>query len=207
MKNIINILKRNFIAGLGLILPLFITIFIIRWLYIKIDDWFMKPILPQLEPYFKFIWLKYIFSIFIFLFIIFVISMLGMLARFFIFRNFINYIEHLFFKLPFIGKIYKSIKQISLSLLEEKRGVFKSVVLVEYPYPEKYCIGFITAVSSKEIREKSGKELVGVFIPTTPNPTSGMLIYFPKDKIKHLEISVEEGLKLIVSGGIVSKDR
>lgn len=207
MYKLFSRLRRNFIVGIGMILPLIITYLFVRWIFNRIHILLIQPVLIRLEPYVSTFYLKFITAVAILFLSFILITLIGILARFFLFRKMLTALESFLIKLPLLGKIYKSVKQISNSFLGAGRGIFKKVVLVEYPHPEKFCIGFITAEGFKELQEKSGHELLAVFIPTTPNPTSGMLIYFPKEKIKILNISVEEGLKLIISGGVVTGEK
>jgi len=105
-----------------------------------------------------------------------------------------------------MGKIYNAVKQISSAFLGQGKTIFKQVVLLEYPRKGLYSLGFTTGVTKGELKYVHQKNSVNVFIPTTPNPTSGMFIVVPKDEIRFLKMSVEDGMKLIVSGGAVSPE-
>jgi len=109
-------------------------------------------------------------------------------------------------KFPLVRQIYPATKQIVQSFFSQEHSAFKKVVLVEYPSKGIWSIGFITNESFKEAQEKVGEELMHVFIATTPSPFSGFLVLVPKKDVKFLEMSVEDGIKLIVSGGIVKPD-
>lgn len=123
-----------------------------------------------------------------------------------------NYFGHKLFRLgefmvtriPLISKIYIALRQIFEAIFAEKREVFKDVVLFEYPRPGMYSIGFITQDTRGEIQEKLPEDTYSIFLPTTPNPTSGYLLFIPKEDTIMLTLTVEEALKLIISGGAIT---
>ena len=111
--------------------------------------------------------------------------------------------ERLLQKIPLAPKIYFAVKQIIQAFSLQGKDIFKQAVLVEYPRKGSYAVGFITGKCQGEVQEKTIGNLVNVFVPTTPNPTSGMLIMIAEEEIIYLNMSVEEGLKLIISAGVV----
>lgn len=203
MKKIIVNIRRYFFTGSAVILPLALTIWILKVLFQKVDQWFLQPLLPYLENYFTPLALNIIGRILILLLLIFMVSFLGLLVNFLFFRRLLSKLERLLLRFPFVGKIYKTIKQISIAIVGEGKNIFTKVVLVEYPHPGKYCIGFLTSEAEEVLNKAAGEELVAVFIPTTPNPTSGVLIYFPRQAVKILDLTVEEGMRLVISAGAV----
>ncbi len=118
-----------------------------------------------------------------------------------IFKGYYKNIDRFFLRLPVIGKLYGSIRQITDAIYGNKKQNFKRVVIVEYPRKKIYSIGFVT----KEKELVGGREMTAVFIPTSPLPMSGMLIYMPKEEIIDTSISVDDAIKLIVSGGFVGR--
>ncbi|HEX9771512.1 MAG TPA: DUF502 domain-containing protein [Kiloniellales bacterium] len=112
--------------------------------------------------------------------------------------------ERLLSQVPVVRSIYSALKQIFETILAKKSRAFREVVLIEYPRKDVWALGFMTGATKGEIRKKVDSDVVNVFLPTTPNPTSGFLLFEPKNKIEHLEMTVEEGLKMVVSGGIVT---
>jgi len=114
-----------------------------------------------------------------------------------------EYGEELLQKIPVAHKIYFGVKQLTEAFSPQGKDAFRRVVLVEYPRKGIYAVGFITGTCTGEVQDKTAEELSSVFIPTTPNPTSGMLVLVPEQDITYLDMSIEEGLKLIVSAGIV----
>jgi uncharacterized membrane protein len=112
--------------------------------------------------------------------------------------------ERLLSQVPVVRSIYGALKQIFESVLAQKSNAFREVVLIEYPRKDVWAIGFMTGRTEGPVRGKTGRDVVNVFLPTTPNPTSGFLLFEPREKTQHLEMTVEEGLKMVVSGGIVT---
>jgi uncharacterized membrane protein len=111
--------------------------------------------------------------------------------------------EKLINHVPFVSTVYKTVKQVMKTFEASHKAVFSKAVLIEYPKKECYAIGFLSSEFEGEVQDKIGRTVVNVFVPTTPNPTSGFLLVVPKDKVIELEMSVADGMKLIISGGIV----
>jgi len=112
--------------------------------------------------------------------------------------------ERLLSRVPVVRSIYGALKQIFESVLAQKSNAFREVVLIEYPRPEVWAIAFLTGATKGPVRSMIDRDVVTVFLPTTPNPTSGFLLFEPVEKTQHLDMTVEEGLKMVVSGGIVT---
>jgi len=205
MKNLLRKLKNNFISGLIFIIPLVISILFIRFLYIKLDNLILEPWIKHLIKILPYPYFIPIVKILIFIFLILVISLLGFITKNIFARKILLSLENFLFRLPLFGKIYKGTKEISDALLLEKKGAFRKVVLVEFPKPGSYALGFITSEVREDIKKNVKEEVVSVFLPTTPNPTSGFTLFIPVDKLIPLDISVEEGIKLVISFGIVSR--
>ncbi|MDP8253527.1 MAG: DUF502 domain-containing protein [Candidatus Kaelpia aquatica] len=200
--------RKYFLTGIATVLPLIVTFWFLTWLFEIVDSLLLDPFLNYVQNYFSYPGIDIIVKVVLVLVLVLLLSFLGFLVSFLFFRRFLNFFENLFLKFPIVGKIYKSIKQISDAVMGEGRNVFKKVVFVEYPSDGRFCIGFMTAKAEKILNEAVGSELIAIFIPTTPNPTSGMLIYYPKEKIKYLDMTVEEGMRVVISAGtaIVSSD-
>ena len=131
------------------------------------------------------------------------VLVVGFIATNFIGKRIFKALESWFLKFPFIRQIYPAARQIVDSFISRHGPAFKKVVLVEYPSAGIWAIGFITNDSFREANEKTGKDLLHVLIATTPSPLTGFLVLVPRSKVTILDISVEEGIKLIISGGIV----
>jgi uncharacterized membrane protein len=130
---------------------------------------------------------------------------IGVLAQYYIGIRMIEWLDSLMMNVPLLNKFYGAIKQVNEAFAGNKNS-FKTVVLVEFPGPGSYSIGFITSEAQGEAQQKSGKILISVFVPTTPNPTSGFLILVPEEKVTKLEMSVADGIKYIVSLGSISPE-
>jgi uncharacterized membrane protein len=187
-------LRSLFIRGLLSILPFVITLYILFWFFTFLDGLIGKFVIPILG--FSFPGIGLIFTIGLILLTGFIVS---------------NYVgvtllkkgEELLQRIPLISKIYSSVKQIVEAFSVKDKQIFSNVVLVEYPRRGTYAIGFVTGECKGEAQDKTAARLINVFIPTTPNPTSGMLILVPDKEIIYLDMTVEEGLKLIISAGAV----
>ena len=131
------------------------------------------------------------------------LTSLGYFSKYLLGRFFINLTERILDKVPFINAVYRSVKQIVETFGKENRAVFKEVCLVEYPRKGCYALGFITAESSSHVTEKLGRNLTYVFVPTTPNPTSGFLLLLADEEIHRIDVSVGDGMKMLISGGAV----
>ncbi|MFH0763572.1 MAG: DUF502 domain-containing protein [Candidatus Omnitrophota bacterium] len=191
-------IKHYFATGLLITLPVFFTCYLLYIIFIFIDGIWGKAINFYLKKYLGFS----IPGLGIALGLVTILAV-GFIATNFLGKKLFKLFEGWFLKIPFIRKIYPAARQIVDSFISRKGPAFKKVVLVEYPSRGIWSVGFITNDSFREANEKLGQELVHVFIGTAPNPLTGSLILVPKRDIKILDISVEEGIKLIVSGGIV----
>jgi uncharacterized membrane protein len=184
-------LKNIFITGLLIFLPISATLFIIFWVFRYIEE-FLQPYLSQSGYYIPGMgWL----------FIILIIFFLGLLGRFTIGNRLIELVESQLRKIPIIRTIYIGVKEATKAILVSETEKLKGVVLIEYPRKGIYTLGFTTGAVIQEAREKTGKNLVNVFVPTSPNPTSGLVILVPEEEIIYLKLRVEDALKVIISGG------
>lgn len=196
-------LRNNFFAGLLAILPIILTVAIIRFLFEMLNKILLEPIIRLSVPYLREIHLVAVAKTVVLLLTLIIITAIGFMTRWLLARQIFLYLERLLMKIPLLNKIYSGIKEISHAFLGQKSKMFRKVVLVEYPRKGVYSIGFIASETKGEIQEKTHKEAFNVFVPTAPNPTSGYLLLFSKDEIEPLDMSVEEGLKLVVSGGAI----
>jgi len=200
--------RNYFITGVALIFPMTITIVIIRFLVIKVNSYILNPTVSvlNLNPYLS-AHSIYIAKVLVFATVIFLISLIGWAANIIFLRKLFGFGEKIFVKVPMIGKIYSVTKEIGSAFLGHKKVFFKKVVLIEYPRKGLYSIAFLTGEGTDTIRDTAGRELVSIFVSTTPNPTSGVYLLVPKDEVKDLDMTVEEGLKLVVSSGAIVSNR
>lgn len=201
-------IKKYFLTGLVTILPLWITVYIL-WLVFKLISSFTYPILSPIVHSLNLFereqinWLLRLVSFFLTLIIIY---SLGLIASNLVGKKFLLRIETYLFRLPVLKDIYQAIRKL-VQYLFIKRPVFQQVVLVEFPSPGIHSIGFVTAETSEELITKTlNKKLVNVFIPTVPNISTGFFIMVSPEKIIRLNIPFDEALRLIVSGGILSRN-
>jgi len=134
------------------------------------------------------------------------ITIIGFISLSYLGKKFLQLIDSLFKKIPLLGTFWSAIKQMSQSF-KESGSKSKSVVLVEYPRKGVWAVGFATKENSGEIAEKANQKLINVFVPTTPNPTSGFLLMFPKDDVIFLNMTFEEASKFIVSAGTTTTEK
>jgi uncharacterized membrane protein len=193
---------RNYLfAGILVTAPVSITLYL-AWLFVNAIDSRVIGLLPPLqnpEHTAKF-WIPGLGL----LLLIGGLILVGMVAAGFVGRIIGQYGERLLARLPVIRSIYGATKQIFEAVLAKKSTAFREVVLVEFPRRGIWTLGFITGTVDGEVQDLVPQELVSVFIPTTPNPTGGYLMFFPRADVRPISMSVEDGLKLIVSTGIVT---
>ena len=198
-------LRKSFLSGLVLLAPIGITFFVFNWLVIKIGGsardqllFFIPQDLISKEG------LGMLWNTLATIIVLLLITFLGYLSRYFFAKFLIGISERILNNVPLVNTVYTSVKQIVQTFSSQNRAVFQKVVLVEFPTPGAYAVGFLTGDSKGEIQAKTHKHLYNVFVPTTPNPTSGFLIMIPEEKILDLDMTVGQGMKVIISGGAVT---
>lgn len=194
MRRFIKILRKYFIAGIAFIVPLWVTIFIIRAVINLIDGTF-KFIPPVLQPrtYIKFFGVEIVIALLL-------IILAGMLASNYLGKKFLSLGEILLAKIPIVKTIYQGVKHLTSGILSEKK-IFTRVVLLEFPIKGLSFIGFVTGEWTHFMPGNAARKMLKVFIPTTPNPTTGFFCIASEDEVKTLEMSVDEAFKLIISAG------
>ena len=135
--------------------------------------------------------------------VLLLILFVGWLARQYIGQRILRGGEIVLKRIPLIGGVYDAVKELVNTIFMRGSSAYRSVVLVEYPRPGVWVLGFVTAMSRGEVQKRTEKKVQGIFVPTTPNPTSGFLIYVPREELVPLDMSVEDGVKLVISGGVV----
>ena len=191
--SIFNKLRNYFIAGIVAIIPIGITLYLTLFIIDISSKLIPKEINPNNYLPFSIPGLEIIISII-------VITFIGGISVSFVGKKILQLINDLFKRIPFLRTIYSAINQMTESFTTKDKGK-KSVVLVEYPRKGSWAVGFATKDNQGEISKKTNSELVNVFVPTTPNPTSGFLLMFPKKEIIYLDMTFEEASKFIVSAG------
>jgi uncharacterized membrane protein len=198
-------IRTNFFAGLLLVIPVVLTFWVLYFVISKLNFLLLEPIMKIFQ-----IWLpdrvsvEFFTKVAIFFILLALLTLTGFAARIIFVSNIFGFGERLLFKVPMISTIYKGLKEMSVAFLSNQDSIFKKVVLVQYPKNGVYAIGFITSEAQGEVQTKTKEDVINVFVPTTPNPTSGMLVLVPREDIILLDMSVTEGMKMIISGGAVT---
>ena len=200
MKRLRTSLKNYFLTGLLVILPIFITVYIILSL-IRAMDAILKYIPAEYLPE---TYLQIHIPGLGLILVVILVFVVGLLTRNFIGRKIVKLGENIVDRIPLVRVLYTGVKQLLEPLFLQKTNAFKRVALIEYPRRGVHVIGFVTGESKGEVQNKTSKNMMNVFVPTTPNPTSGFYILIPEDEVVYLNMSVEDAFKLIISGGIVS---
>ncbi|MGE9291107.1 MAG: DUF502 domain-containing protein [Puniceicoccales bacterium] len=200
-------LRNAFLTGLVLLLPLGVTYIVVNFIIVKIGVpasgiffWYVGDNIRNVTIFNTVLNVLSLFAL-----IIFIIG-LGFFSRYVLGRIIISMLEKILDRLPFVNSVYRTVKQIVDTFSQQQRAVFHEVVLVEYPRKNSWVIGFRTSESKGEIQAKTGQHLSNIFVPTTPNPTSGFLLMIPTADIIPLKMSVADGMKIIISGGAVSPE-
>lgn len=200
--------RNAFFSGLMLLAPVGVTIFVINFLITFLGK-------PSSELFFFFVdeatlaahpWMHVLLVVVSAFIVLVLITLFGWLSQFIIAKFFMNWFEKFMSSVPLVRSVYMTVKQIVDTFSKSNRQMFNTTVLVEYPKKGTYAIGFLTGESSGEVQAKTKDCLVNVFVPTTPNPTSGFLLLVPKGEVIILEMSVADGMKAIISGGAVTPE-
>ncbi|MFH1124560.1 MAG: DUF502 domain-containing protein [Pseudomonadota bacterium] len=200
MKRLKAGIKSYFLTGLLVILPLYVTGSIL-WFLINGMDAVLKYVpqkyLPETYLNIRIPGLGLILALIL-------ILIVGLLARNIVGRKVVHWTDRIVNRIPLARIIYLAIKQLMEGVFLPSTRAFRRAVMVEFPRQGVYSIGFLTGVSKGEVQEKTARKVVNIFIPTTPNPTTGYFVMVPEEEVIPLSMSIEDAFKLIISGGIVS---
>lgn len=188
-------LRTYFFTGILVLFPLIATIYILWYVFSFLEN-LLDPIL--------FYFLGRSFPGLGFFLSLILILLIGLFGRNILGKKIISFGERLLFRIPLVRTIYTTVKQIMEALFGGRTYVFEKVVLIEYPRRGLFQLGFVTREVAKELNRLTNQELINVFVPTTPNPTSGMLVMVPMKDVVSLNMKVEDGMKLIISGGTLT---
>ena len=196
--------RRRMLTGLLLILPVYVTYFVIKFLFGFVGGT-LSPVIKKILPLYGISLPKSSLDEFIITFLSIVLTFIllyfiGIFAANFVGKIIITYFENLLTKTPIVKNIYSSVKQIIHSVGLPGKQSFKRVVLVDFPKAGTKSIGFVTGAT----QHNNEKKLISVFIPTTPNPTTGFLIFTPEDEVIDSNLTVEEAFKILFSGGVLT---
>jgi len=194
-------LRNYFLAGVLVTAPISITLYA-AWTILDYIDDFITDLIP--DAYNPMNYLPVAVPGFGIAILVTVVTLVGFLTANFLGRIFINWGERLVETMPVVRSIYGALKQIFETVLSDKAQSFREVVLLEYPRRDMWTLGFVIGKTYGEVQEKTHSEMLNVYIPTTPNPTSGYLVFLAREEMKSLDMTVEDALKMIISGGIVT---
>ncbi len=199
--------QANFLAGLAIVLPGVISIAVLLWLFgtvANITDTLLVFLPRTLTHHDQGSGSMYWYwSLVALLLAVFLIGAVGLLARNYFGKRIIEWVDGGLRRVPLLNKIYGAMKQVNDAFSTSNKTAFRTVVLVEFPHPGAYSVGFITSEQHGEVQVKLPARTVSVFVPTTPNPTSGFLLLVPEEKVVKLEMSVADGIKYIISLGAI----
>lgn len=193
-------LRTYFLTGIVVTAPIAITIYL-TYVFVSFVDANITPLIPARynpETYLPFSvpGLGVIIAAF-------ALIMIGFLTANYLGRAFLTFGERIVGRMPVVRSIYHALKQIMETVLAQSSSSFREVVLVEYPRPGIWALAFVTSTAEGEVDGLQDDDMISIFLPTTPNPTSGFLLFVPKKDLKYLKMSVEEGVKLVISAGMI----
>jgi len=190
-------LKRYFLTGLLVITPIWGTILILKTLFVSVDNILGTALADLVIPHYYFPGLGIMA-------LVLLILLTGVLATNFLGRRIVNRWEEFLDRVPIVRGIYATLKSMMDILSFKQRGKYSKVVMIQFPKDGNYCLAFVTGETREEIQCLAPEPLIHVFVPTSPNPTSGYFLLVPETEVVPVDMSVEEAMKLIVSGGFYS---
>jgi uncharacterized membrane protein len=193
-------LRERFVAGMLIALPVVATFIILDFLINLIDSRVVPLLPPALRPE---TYLDFAVPGFGLIILILFLTLLGSVATNFLGNYLVSLTDRVLTRIPVVRNVYSVFKQIRDVFQNNSAGQYKEVVMVQYPRANSWVIGFVAGAAKGEMRHRLGADYIGVFVPTTPNPTSGFLIYVPSSEVVRMDMTVEEGAKVIFSGGLV----
>ena len=209
-KSFLSSWRANFLTGLAIVLPGAVSIAVVVWLFRNVSDFtdtllfFLPKELTHRDhgagPTYWY------WSLLALALAVMLTGLIGRLTRYYFGKKMIELLDFLMLRVPLLNKIYGTVKQVNKAFSPSKHSSFKQVVMIEFPRAGQFAIGFVTGEHAPpKGREALGK-LASVFVPTTPNPTSGFLVMVPENEVTKLDLSVADGIKYIISLGVISPD-
>ncbi len=202
--------RGNFLTGLAVLLPTVVTLAVIKWLFGTVSSltdlllFFLPPTVTHRDhgngPMFWY------WSLAALILALVLVSVVGLLARHYIGKRVITWLDTAMLRVPLLNKIYGTIKQVNEAFSTGSKTSFQTVVRIEFPREGMYSLGFLTSEKQDAVQGKANEKLVCVFVPTTPNPTSGFLVLLPEENVTRLSMSVAEGIKYIISLGAITPE-
>jgi uncharacterized membrane protein len=200
--SILGHIRGYFLTGILVTAPIAITLYL-TWWFLNLIDSQVRGIIP-FESFLPPEYLPYAVPGLGIVIAVIAFVLIGWLARNFMGRIFINIYEYVLNRLPVVNSLYSATKQVFETVMMDQSRAFKDVVMVQFPSPGMWSLGFVTGVTQGEVQRLTEHEVVNVYVPTTPNPTSGFLLFIPKKDLIYISMSSEDAIKMIVSGGIIT---
>jgi uncharacterized membrane protein len=202
--------RRNFFTGLAIVLPAVVSIAVVVWLFGTVSN-----VTDTLLIFLPREWthkdqgagvMHWYWSLCALLLAVLLVGLVGALARYYLGKNLIEMVDLTLLRVPLLNKIYGALKQVNEAFSPSNKSSFKHVVLVEFPRSGQYLVGFVTGEDHKEVQQKTKEHVLSVFVPTTPNPTSGFLVLVPENAVTKLDMTVADGIKFIISLGAIAPE-
>jgi len=197
-------IRANFFTGILIVSPLVLTYWVMYFIVDKLNILLLEPFVNIFNNIVPAQNIESLTTFLTFILLLAFLTGIGFAARIIILRNIFGFGEKILYRVPMISAIYRTIKEISVSFLAQKNTIFQRVVLVEYPRRGIHQLGFVLSEARGEVQKKTEGLVINLFIPTTPNPTSGILAIVPMKDTIPLDMSVAEGMKMVMSGGAVT---
>jgi uncharacterized membrane protein len=199
-KHLVTV-RTAFFSGLLLLMPLGITIWCIRWV-IELMGGSFRPLFDTVIPL-RLQSIPFVWDVAVTLVVCALITLFGFISHYLFGKYLLDLGERVITGIPGVSTVYNSVKQVVATFGSQNRNLFSKVVLVQYPRAGVWTLGFLTSKTQAEAQQRAGQELWTVFVPTSPNPTGGFVLFFPPEEITELDMSVGDGMKMVISGGAV----
>lgn len=194
-----GVFKKNFIAGTLVLVPIFVTVWVLKIIAVWADTFFISALPTSFHP--ETLYGRKIPGMGIFITVVFILFT-GLITRLYLGRKLVKLGDKIISKIPIGRSVYSIIKEFLSGVLTQDKEKFKRVALIEWPRKGSYMMGFITGNPSSLLKPDDTKEWVNLFIPTSPNPTTGFYVMFPKEEVKILDMGADKAFKTIISSGM-----
>ncbi|MBT7641854.1 MAG: DUF502 domain-containing protein [Rhodobiaceae bacterium] len=202
-RSFLRALRTYFLTGLVVTAPIYITFYLALWFVEFLDNYF-RPLIPEIY------WPTTYFPVDVpgvgLVLALILLTVIGGLTANFLGQFLLRASDQLIRKIPMAGALYTMLKQVFQTAVSEDGSAFQDVALIEYPRKGLHAIAFVTKAADPRINSATGKKMIGVFLPTTPNPTSGFLLFVPEDELTILDMTVEDGARMVISAGIANEE-
>ena len=202
-RTLLGALRTYFLTGLVVTAPIYITFYLMLW-FVEFLDGYFRPWIPEI--YWPTTYLPFDMPGVGVVLAFVLLTFIGGLTANFLGRGLLALADRLIRQIPMAGTVYTALRQIFQTAVREDGASFSQVALIEYPRKGLNAIAFVTKAADRRVNGATGKTMIGVFLPTTPNPTSGFLLFVPEDELTILDMTVEEGARLVISAGLADEE-